>query len=112
MDKRSKLPKWISQYMSDATINLSTDMGCVAAKTFLRSMAQPFEKSQLGISLWWCRTLKCAKKRRRPRALQSLELLKVPWQLTSWSWFGIVIYYECNMSEKISRPGCCSDVQS
>ena len=52
-DKRSKLPKWIQQYVTEANSNLSTDMGVVAAKKFLRSMAQPFgEKDQEGIS-WW-----------------------------------------------------------
>ncbi|RKP07597.1 hypothetical protein THASP1DRAFT_30592 [Thamnocephalis sphaerospora] len=51
-DKRSKLPKWINQYLADATINLSTDMALGIAKKFLRTMAQPFEQAQLGISLW------------------------------------------------------------
>ncbi|RHZ77215.1 hypothetical protein Glove_184g80 [Diversispora epigaea] len=49
MDKRSKLPKWINQYITETAINLSTDMALVIAKKFLRSMAQPFEH---GISLW------------------------------------------------------------
>lgn len=51
-DKRSKLPKWIQAEMSDASLNLSTDMAVATAKKFLRSMAQPFEHSQLGVSLW------------------------------------------------------------
>ncbi|KAI8050413.1 hypothetical protein BDF22DRAFT_694763 [Syncephalis plumigaleata] len=51
-DKRSKLPKWINQYLADATINLSTDMAIGIAKKFLRTMAQPFEQGQLGVSLW------------------------------------------------------------
>jgi len=51
-DKRSKLPKWINQYISDTATNLSTDMGVVVSKRFLRSMAQPFEQDQNGISLW------------------------------------------------------------
>lgn len=49
MDKRSKLPKWINQFITEAAINLSTDMALVIAKKFLRSMAQPFEH---GVSLW------------------------------------------------------------
>ncbi|KAJ3071405.1 DNA-dependent ATPase of the nucleotide excision repair factor 4 complex [Podochytrium sp. JEL0797] len=51
-DKRAKLPKWIQAEMSEAYVNLSTDMAVATAKKFLRSMAQPFESSQLGISLW------------------------------------------------------------
>ncbi|KAG0281183.1 DNA-dependent ATPase of the nucleotide excision repair factor 4 complex [Linnemannia gamsii] len=52
-DKRSKLPKWINQYITDTSVNLSTDMGIAIAKKFLRSMAQPLEtQAQLGVSLW------------------------------------------------------------
>lgn len=51
-DKRSKLPKWIQQYLAPSDMNLSTDMAVGLAKNFLRNMAQPFEGSQLGISLW------------------------------------------------------------
>ncbi|KAJ3217138.1 DNA-dependent ATPase of the nucleotide excision repair factor 4 complex [Clydaea vesicula] len=51
-DKRSKLPKWINAGVTEAAINLSTDMAVTMAKKFLKSMAQPFEHSQLGISLW------------------------------------------------------------
>ncbi|KAJ8656758.1 hypothetical protein O0I10_007605 [Lichtheimia ornata] len=51
-DKRAKLPKWINQYVTDASSNLSTDMALVIAKKFLRSMAQPFEVNQTGVSLW------------------------------------------------------------
>ncbi|KAJ3195239.1 hypothetical protein HK101_000768 [Irineochytrium annulatum] len=51
-DKRSKLPKWITAEMSEAWINMSTDMAVATAKKFLRSMAQPFDHSQLGVSLW------------------------------------------------------------
>ncbi|KAJ3218139.1 hypothetical protein HDU67_006543 [Dinochytrium kinnereticum] len=51
-DKRSKLPKWITAEMSEAWVNMSTDMAVATAKKFLRSMAQPFDHSQLGVSLW------------------------------------------------------------
>ncbi|KAJ3086145.1 DNA-dependent ATPase of the nucleotide excision repair factor 4 complex, partial [Quaeritorhiza haematococci] len=51
-DKRSKLPKWINAGMTEAGSNLSTDMAVAMARKFLRSMAQPFEHSQLGVSLW------------------------------------------------------------
>jgi len=51
-EKRSKLPKWITQNITEATTNLSTDMAVGIARKFLRSMAQPFESNQLGVSLW------------------------------------------------------------
>lgn len=51
-DKRSKLPKWIQAGMSEGLTNLSTDMAISVAKKFMRAMGQPFEHSQLGVSLW------------------------------------------------------------
>lgn len=53
-DKRSKLPRWIQQYISDSSVNVSTDMAVVMAKKFLRAMAQPDtdHQAQLGVSLW------------------------------------------------------------
>jgi DNA excision repair protein ERCC-2 len=51
-EKRAKLPKWISAELPDGLVNLSTDVAIQLAKHFLRAMAQPFERSQLGISLW------------------------------------------------------------
>ncbi|SMN21671.1 similar to Saccharomyces cerevisiae YER171W RAD3 5' to 3' DNA helicase, involved in nucleotide excision repair and transcription [Maudiozyma saulgeensis] len=51
--KRNQLPKWISQGLSDADLNLSTDMAISNAKQFLRTMAQPTDiKDQEGISVW------------------------------------------------------------
>lgn len=51
--KRNQLPKWISQAMLESETNLSTDMAVATAKTFLRTMAQPFNaKDQEGISTW------------------------------------------------------------
>ena len=38
--------------MPDGLVNLSTDVAVQMSKHFLRAMAQPFERSQLGISLW------------------------------------------------------------
>ena len=40
-DKRSKLPQWIQQFMSDGLRNLSTDVAMASARQFLREMAQP-----------------------------------------------------------------------
>lgn len=51
--KRNQLPKWISQGLSDADLNLSTDMAIANAKQFLRTMAQPTNpKDQEGVSVW------------------------------------------------------------
>lgn len=51
--KRSQLPKWIAQGLSDADLNLSTDMAISNTKQFLRTMAQPTDpKDQEGVSVW------------------------------------------------------------
>lgn len=51
--KRNQLPKWIAQAMLESETNLSTDMAVANAKSFLRTMAQPFKaKDQDGISTW------------------------------------------------------------
>ncbi|KND01119.1 DNA repair helicase (rad3) [Spizellomyces punctatus DAOM BR117] len=52
IDKRNKLPKWITAGMTESCLNLSTDMAVAMAKKFLRTMAQPFEHNQVGVSLW------------------------------------------------------------
>ncbi|TIB12971.1 hypothetical protein E3P77_01533 [Wallemia ichthyophaga] len=51
-DKRAKLPRWINQYIAETSSNLSTDMAISLAKRFVRTMAQPFDHSQTGVSLW------------------------------------------------------------
>lgn len=57
--KRDQLPKWIEQAMQEVDVNLSTDMAVLAAKRFLRDMAQPFRpKDQEGISTWSLEDLK------------------------------------------------------
>lgn len=51
--KKNQLPKWIAQGLSDADVNLSTDMAIANAKQFLRTMAQPQNpKDQEGVSIW------------------------------------------------------------
>lgn len=51
--KRNQLPKWINQAMLESETNLSTDMSVATAKSFLKTMAQPFKaKDQEGISTW------------------------------------------------------------
>jgi len=52
-DKRSKLPQWISQFLTDDKVNLSTDMAVNIARTFLKQMAQPTSRAdEIGKSLW------------------------------------------------------------
>ncbi|KAI0137540.1 hypothetical protein BJ170DRAFT_574100 [Xylariales sp. AK1849] len=51
--KATQLPKWIEQAMLPVDVNLSTDMAVLAARRFLKEMAQPFRsKDQEGISMW------------------------------------------------------------
>lgn len=53
VDKRSKLPQWISQYLGSSQLNLSTDMAVGVAANFFREMAQPTSRQdELGKSLW------------------------------------------------------------
>jgi DNA excision repair protein ERCC-2 len=41
VDKRSKLPPWITQFLVDSHLNLSVDMAVFLAKKYLTRMAQP-----------------------------------------------------------------------
>lgn len=51
-DKRSKLPKWIQEHLTDNLCNLSTEEAIQISKRWLRQMAQPFTReNQLGLSL-------------------------------------------------------------
>lgn len=51
-DKRSRLPKWIQEHLTDSYCNLSTEEAMQTARRWLRQMAQPFSREdQLGISL-------------------------------------------------------------
>jgi DNA excision repair protein ERCC-2 len=46
-DKRSKLPKWIQQFLAEHYLNLSTDMAIQHVKQFLRIMGQPIDQTAL-----------------------------------------------------------------
>ena len=46
-DKRTKLPKWILQFLGDGQLNLSTDTAIAQVKHFLRVMAQPVDQNAL-----------------------------------------------------------------
>ena len=50
--KHTKLPRWLTDSLSQASLSLSVEEAVALSKKFLRQMAQPFPKSaQLGISL-------------------------------------------------------------
>ncbi|CAE6447745.1 unnamed protein product [Rhizoctonia solani] len=51
-DKRSKLPRWINQYITESASNLSTDMALVQSKLFMRTISQSHDIEQTGVSLW------------------------------------------------------------
>jgi len=46
-DKRSKLPKWILQFLGEHCLNLSTDQGIQQVQQFLRLMGQPIDQKAL-----------------------------------------------------------------
>lgn len=51
-DKRSRLPRWIQEHLSDSLSNLSTEEAVQICKRFLREMAQPYKlEDQLGVAL-------------------------------------------------------------
>lgn len=51
-DKRSKLPKWIQEHLTDGYCGLSTEEAMQLSRRWLRQMAQPFTREdQLGVSL-------------------------------------------------------------
>ena len=42
-DKRSKFPAWITQFVTESSLNLSTEIAVAQVKTFLREMGQPID---------------------------------------------------------------------
>lgn len=46
-DKRSKLPKWILQFLNDSFLNLSIDTAISHVKFFLKHMSQPVDQEAL-----------------------------------------------------------------
>ncbi|KAI9736641.1 MAG: DNA-dependent ATPase of the nucleotide excision repair factor 4 complex [Cirrosporium novae-zelandiae] len=72
--KRTQLPKWINQTMADADTNLSTDMAVSQAKSFLRTMAQPFKgRDQEGISTWSLEDLEKHKEKAEEEKIHELQ---------------------------------------
>lgn len=47
VDKRSKLPQWISQFLNEGNLDLSIDAAISVSRSFLKEMAQPIDKVRL-----------------------------------------------------------------
>jgi len=72
LDKRNKLPQWISQFIGNHHLNLSTDMAVNLAKVFLKEMAQPTSKEEeIGKSLWTLKTVQRQPDSRVPKHLKN-----------------------------------------
>mmetsp|Transcript_13954 Transcript_13954/g.55062 ORF Transcript_13954/g.55062 Transcript_13954/m.55062 type:complete len:803 (+) Transcript_13954:51-2459(+) len=75
-DKRNKLPQWITQYLVQSHLNLSTDVAVGLVRSFLREMAQPTSKEdEIGVSLL---TKECLAKKRQQEELQRLRAAAAP----------------------------------
>ena len=46
-DKRSKFPPWVTQFIRESFMNLSTDLAVEKMRSFLRVMGQPIDKESL-----------------------------------------------------------------
>ncbi len=44
VDKRSKLPQWISQFLNEGNLDLSIDAAISVSRSFLKELAQPIDK--------------------------------------------------------------------
>ncbi|PAA47849.1 hypothetical protein BOX15_Mlig009087g1 [Macrostomum lignano] len=65
-DKRTKLPRWIQENLSEAVLNLSVDEAVQISRRFLKQMAQPFTRQdQLGVSLLTLEQLRDIEMQRR-----------------------------------------------
>lgn len=70
-DKRSKLPKWIQEHLTDSYCNLSTEETMQIARRWLRIMAQPFTREdQLGVSLLTLKQLEEIEREKAEKAAQ------------------------------------------
>lgn len=70
-DKRSKLPRWINQYITETASNLSTDMALTLSKLFMRSISQNPNENQTGVSLWTLEDIHKAQAKQKALALQA-----------------------------------------
>lgn len=73
-DKRSKLPKWIQEHLTDNYCNLSTEEATQIARRWLRQMAQPFTREdQLGVSLLTLAQLEALERDKKQKEDQEKE---------------------------------------
>ncbi|KAG8880867.1 DNA-dependent ATPase of the nucleotide excision repair factor 4 complex [Tulasnella sp. 331] len=70
-DKRSKLPRWINQYITEAASNLSTDMALVMSKVFMRTISQNPNENQTGISLWTLEDVQAHQEKQRIATIEA-----------------------------------------
>ncbi|KAL1742476.1 hypothetical protein HDZ31DRAFT_65932 [Schizophyllum fasciatum] len=70
-DKRSKLPRWINQYITETASNLSMDMAITLSKIFMRTISQNPNENQTGISLW---TLEDIERAQAKQKLESMQM--------------------------------------
>ncbi|KAG8042095.1 hypothetical protein G9C98_000086 [Cotesia typhae] len=74
-DKRSKIPKWIQEHLSDSFCNLSTEEAVQISKKWLRQMAQPFSREdQLGLSLLTKEQVEKKEAKKKEEEAQKLEM--------------------------------------
>ncbi|TFL07611.1 DNA repair helicase [Pterulicium gracile] len=68
-DKRAKLPRWINQYITETSSNLSTDMALTLSKLFMRSISQNPNENQTGVSLWTVKDIEKAQMLAKEQAM-------------------------------------------
>lgn len=75
-DKRSKLPKWIQEHLTDNYCNLSTEESMQIARRWLRNMAQPFTREdQLGVSLLTLQQLQAMEREKLEKEAAGKEVI-------------------------------------
>jgi DNA excision repair protein ERCC-2 len=72
-DKRSKLPRWINQYITETAASLSTDMALTLSKLFMRTISQAAPENATGISLWTLEDVARAQEKQRALALAQAQ---------------------------------------
>lgn len=74
-DKRSRLPKWIQEHLTDNYCNLSTEESMQMARKWLKQMAQPFSREdQLGISLLTLAQLEAIEQKKAVKQAKEKEI--------------------------------------
>lgn len=76
-DKRTRLPKWIQEHLTDNYCNLSTEESMQIARRWLRQMAQPFTREdQLGVSLLTLNQLEAMEKEKADKKAKAEQKAK------------------------------------